>query len=391
MSAASFLRRPSPSFFAGEGPGRILRVVRRSCARAGRRLALLCALPLAAAAQLNLGPVVVSGYGDAYYAYEFGDGSTRERERTPDGTSPLYSFSRNSALAVNEAFLDAKFAGADARAAVGWQVGTYVEQNYTAEGSFVSHLYEATAGLRVAPNVWLDGGVFGSHIGMESSVSKDNWTLTRSLVAENTPYYETGAKLTYDPGRRWLAALLVLDGWQTMAMHAANGAVGTQVQYKPTDALLFNSSTFLGEVGHGPDGATRQRYFHDLYVTDQVTSALAGGLLFDAGVERNWPARRRTSTWLSGAAIAHDQVTPRQAFSLRAEFYDDPDGVIIPTGTPGNFVGVGGSAGWDYLIRPNLMLRLEARTLHATHAIFVRGSRLAADSTYFTTAVAFSF
>jgi len=377
--------------FTTDRASRIFPEVREQFLRTLRRLAVLGALPLAATAQVTLGPLALSGYGDAYYAYEFGDGSTRERELTPAGTSPLYSFSRNSALAVNEAFLDAKFAAPDVRAALGWQAGTYVEQNYTPEGAFVSHLYEATAGVRLADKVWLDGGIFGSHIGMESAVSKDNWTLTRSLVAENTPYYETGLKVTYDPGQRWLASLLVLDGWQTVAMRAANGAIGTQLQYKPTDTLVFNSSTFLGEVGHGPDGAILQRYFHDLYVTDQVTKDFAGGLLFDAGVERNWPARGRTSAWLSGAAIAHYQVTPRQAVSLRAEFYDDPDGVIIPTGTPGNFVGVGGSGGWDYLIRPNLMLRLEARTLHATHAIFVRGSRLQSDSTYLTTAVAFSF
>jgi hypothetical protein len=42
-----------------------------------------------------------------------------------------------------------------------------------------------------------------SHIGFESVISADCWTLTRSLLAENSPYYETGMRLeatsTYPP------------------------------------------------------------------------------------------------------------------------------------------------------------------------------------------------
>ncbi|OQW43057.1 MAG: hypothetical protein A4S08_10190 [Proteobacteria bacterium SG_bin4] len=70
--------------------------------------------------------------------------------------------------------------------------------NYAAEPGILGNLYEGNVGLKLSGsnNLWLDIGVFPSHIGFESAVGKDNWTLTRSLVAENTPYFESGAKIS---------------------------------------------------------------------------------------------------------------------------------------------------------------------------------------------------
>jgi hypothetical protein len=50
--------------------------------------------------------------------------------------------------------------------------------------------------------LWLDAGIFGSHMGFESALSIDNPTLTKSFVAENSPYYWSGAKLTYHIGEK---------------------------------------------------------------------------------------------------------------------------------------------------------------------------------------------
>ncbi len=36
-----------------------------------------------------------------------------------------------------------------------------------------------------------------SHIGFESAVGSDCWNLTRSILAENSPYFESGIKLNY--------------------------------------------------------------------------------------------------------------------------------------------------------------------------------------------------
>ncbi len=71
--------------------------------------------------------------------------------------------------------------------------------NYAAEPGILGNFYEGNVGIKLSENnnLWLDVGVFPSHIGFESAVGKDNWALTRSLNAENTPYFESGAKVSY--------------------------------------------------------------------------------------------------------------------------------------------------------------------------------------------------
>ncbi|WP_133272779.1 outer membrane beta-barrel protein [Hymenobacter radiodurans] len=44
----------------------------------------------------------------------------------------------------------------------------------------------------------MDTGIFTSHLGFELALSKDNWTLSRSLMAKNSPYYEAGVRITYE-------------------------------------------------------------------------------------------------------------------------------------------------------------------------------------------------
>ncbi len=335
--------------------------------------------------QTTVGPVVFSGYAEAYYSEDFvGSPNTRDRQITPSGVSPVYSYSRDRELNINHALLDAKYTQSSWRGALGVQAGTYVDANYSAEDRTVAHVFEATAGVELAPALWLDAGIFSSHIGMESAIAKDNPTLTRSLVADNTPYFETGVKLTYDPNPHWTLGLLVLQGWQNIRDQNSNKPIGTLVQYKPNDGVVFNSSTFIGEARNAPGNDERRRYFHDLFITDQVTSQFSVGLQADVGFEEKTAQDHALNHWYAGSFVGRYQFSPKYAASVRAEYYHDPDGVTISTGTPGNFVGRGGSVGFDYIPAPHYMLRSELRTLSTDHAIFEHRDGLCSTSTYAT-------
>ena len=74
--------------------------------------------------------------------------------------------------------------------------GTYMNANYAAEPEYLKNIYEANAGIKISKNenLWIDVGILPSHIGFETAIRKDNWTLTRSMVAENSPYYESWRK-----------------------------------------------------------------------------------------------------------------------------------------------------------------------------------------------------
>ena len=131
-----------------------------------------------------------AGYVDIFYSYDFNEPTTNYRQTF------LYNHNR-----LNLGFIKGSVKHLKYRANIALQAGTYVVDNYAAEPTVLQHIYEGNAGLSLNKknNLWIDAGIFGSHIGFESAISKDNWTLTRSLLAENSPYYLTGTKLTYNP------------------------------------------------------------------------------------------------------------------------------------------------------------------------------------------------
>lgn len=316
-------------------------------------------------------PLTFYGFADAYFGYDFNNDHTQERPGF------LYSHDRQNEFAVNNAILGMRYQDDNVRGAIGIHAGSYVTANYAAEDQVFKHLYEAYAGFRPFPKAWLDVGILGSHIGFESAISKDNWTLTRSLMAENSPYYQAGARLTYEVDPKLTLTGLVLNGWQNLRENNQGKALGTQIQWKPTAKLLINSSTFYGNE-QPRDSVRRHRYFHDFYVSYAATNRLALALVFDVGKQQaHRPAStsaEKYDTWHAGAAVVRYKLADKWTTALRGEYYKAERGVIIGSyapavGSPNAFVR-GGSLGLDYAPTGNVLVRLEGRVLNAADKVF---------------------
>ena len=153
----------------------------------------------------------ISGYAEPYYAYDL--------NQPADGNRPgfVYAHNRHNEFNLNLGYLKGSYNAERVRANLALAAGTYMNANYAAETGVLKNVYEANAGLKISKkkNLWIDAGIFSSHIGFESAVSKDCWTLTRSMLADNSPYFESGAKLTYtSDNNKWLVSGLLLNGWQ---------------------------------------------------------------------------------------------------------------------------------------------------------------------------------
>lgn len=329
----------------------------------------------------------VSGYLEAYYNYDF--------NRPKNNTTPsfLYNFNRAGEVNVNLGFIKGAYTSERVRANLALAVGTYMNANYAAEPGVLRNVYEANVGIRLAKkaNLWLDAGIMSSHIGFESAVGKDNWALTRSLVAENSPYFESGAKLNYttDDGKLYLAAMY-LNGWQRIQRVDGNTtpAFGTQITYKPTAAVTLNYSTFIGN--DKPDSARQMRYYHNVYGIFQLSPQWGITAGFDYGTEQKQKGGH--NRWLVPVMIVRYAPTAKVNLAVRGEYFKDEDGVIISTGTPAGFRTWGISANLDYAVTSALLWRIEVRRLSAMEAIFSRrDGSLVNDNTFLTTSLAISF
>jgi hypothetical protein len=341
---------------------------------------LLLLLANRAAAQDSTATLTFSGYAETFYAFDANHPAGNERPGF------LYSHNRHNEFNLNLGFLKAAYAAPKVRANLALATGTYMADNYAAEPIGLRNILEANVGIRLSTKTWVDAGIMPSHIGFESALSKDCWTLTRGILAENSPYFEAGAKITHTPNDRWTLAALVLNGWQRIARVNTTPAFGTQVQWKPNTRTLLNWSTYVGnEQPAGTDA--RWRVFNNLYGTFQLTDRVGLIVGFDLGIQKAL-GREGQDAWFTPNAVLRTQLSDKWALAARVEHYTDRDGIII--GIP-DFSATGGSLNLDFAATPNALLRFEARYLHNEDAIFIGKNDLNNGRLYGTASLAVSF
>jgi len=158
----------------------------------------------------------------------------------------------------------------------------------------------------------------------------------------------------------------------------------------PEDKGTFGENMVKLDVGVHVDG-----YIADAAITvdlsghEKLTEASYAGL--DAGWEQATPGSSELNNWLNATAILRWQANKWLALALRGEYYDDPAGVIISTGTPNGMQTFGWSANADVQVARHLLWRTEFRSFSSQDAIFVKGSGYATGNNAITTSLAVWF
>jgi hypothetical protein len=311
--------------------------------------------------------VSFGGFVDSYYAYDFGRPANFDRPFTTQAE-------RHNEFNVNLVWVEAKVSGPRVRGRLALQAGTSVQSNYggepaigTVSGPSLSRIIqEAVAGYQITPTLWVDGGIFLSHIGMENWTSRDNPTYTRSLSFDFTPAYESGVKLTWQATPKLSALITVVNGWQNISENNQDKAVGTRLDYARSSSTTFSYYNFVGnEVS-----SSRLRVFNGVGFKSGLTSAFTLQGNVDYGTQQQ--VATGSSSWWSAGLIGKLQVTPVVGISGRAERYQDPDQVIVVTGTPGGFKATMASLGLDVspLGNTRVLWRSELRGTWAGDPIF---------------------
>ncbi len=334
-------------------------------------------------------PLSWSGYMEAYYSYDLGQPATNTRPPY------IYAYNRHNEVTVNLAYLQANYHADRVRAHIALAAGTYMNANYAAEPGVLKNIYEAYAGVRLSRKrrLWIDAGVMPSHIGFESANAQSCRTLTRSLIADNSPYFETGAKLGYESNNsKWYMAALLLNGWQRIQRVDGNSAIcgGTQLMFLPGDKVTINHSTFIGN--DKPDSVAQMRIFNHLHTIIKLVPKLEILFGFDYGMEQQYKSSDTWYNWMGATLQLHYQLTPKTALAARGEYYQDEHGVIIATGTPNGFMTSGYSLNFDYAVVKHVLWRVEGKMLNSKDAIFKeKGGTMTNSNTVLTTSLSFSF
>lgn len=309
-------------------------------------------------AQVN--PVKVNGFVDFYYAYDFNKPLDMNRSYT---TQPL----RHNEFNLNFATLGVSYSKEMVRGNFTLQTGTYVQSNFTAELPLFKNIFEASIGTKLG-NIWIDVGIFPSHIGLEGILSNTNWTYSRSLASDYSPFFETGIRITSELTNQISAGLLLLNGWQNIRETNSDKAFGTYLKFIPSNDALINWSTFLGnEIADSL--ASQFRIFNDFYYQQNVSNDFQFAVLFDIGLQQN-SEHTLWNSWHTGYLMIKYLFSPQISASARIEYFSDSKGIIAPTGTANNFQTTGASINLDFTPVENVMWRIEFRNLFSKDEIY---------------------
>lgn len=336
---------------------------------------VLCLLLGTFSAAQDSSRLQLSAYGEFYYGYDFG--------RPANGERPffLYNHKRHNTPALNLALVKAAYRHTRVRATVGLMTGDYARYNLAAEPRPLRTLFEANVGVRLSQkqDLWLDAGVLPSHIGFESAVGASHWTASRSMAADNSPYYETGVKLTATNNRKNVTmSLLLLNGWQHIKRPdgVRRPSFGFQYTYQPTAAFTLNYSNFIG--GDKPDSLHAWRIYQNWYA---IFSQDAWGWIvgFDLGRDRN--PGGNYACWYTPALIVRRCMGKKIQAAIRAEYFSDANNAYLgPAAGPGLRVW-GFSANTDYRVGKHLLWRAELRKLSADRQVFAAANNWAVLTT----------
>jgi hypothetical protein len=300
----------------------------------------------------------ISGYAETYYAFNSSVSKGIYGFDKNKMQNHIYNYNRHNEVNLNLGLVSIAYANNNVRGNVGLMAGTYSNANLSSEPNTLKNIYEANVGMMLKNNVWLDAGILPSHIGLESAIGKDNLTLTRSVAADNSPYFETGIRLskTFE-NKKWYAAILLLNGWQniTRTSGVQSPSIGTQITYTPNSLLKINYSNYIGQAVQD-----RFRIYNNIYSTYQINKKWQLAASFDYGADKKTSGLQKGENynWYTAVIMAQLKLNAQHQLSMRAEIFNDPYFIMLAS----NYSNCKSfSCNYDYNISTDASIRIEPK------------------------------
>ena len=236
-------------------------------------------------------------------------------------------------------------------------------------------------------DVTFKAGKFVTLLGYEviKSYNSFNHNVSNSIMfGYAIPFTHTGLLANIPVGEYVAFDLGVVNGWDTVADNNDGKSLLWGLKIAPTEKF---STYFAGTFGaEQPDNGHSKRTMFTANATyapvDRLTLVLDGNY----GLENDlpgFPEGERDVDWYGVAAYALVRLTDRTSFNLRAEVFDDPDGVRSGFQAPG--FGPGATV-WEITptltcqVTENLLARAEYRHDEADKPFFGKKDRMQSGS-----------
>ncbi|MFP4370201.1 MAG: outer membrane beta-barrel protein [Bacteroidota bacterium] len=306
--------------------------------------------------QLQSQEFKVSAYIDSYIATDNDYSVALDNEMSQRLFSVVNQ--RTGDFALNIAQISAAMEGDDVRGIFTLQTGDLPMMAFG--DAQYSMLQQAFAGYQLADGLWIDAGLFLTHIGGEALLPKDNFLSSHSMVTYFEPFFHAGIRATYDINENVSAQLSILNGSNTQFVdNNKNKTLGWAFGYVADEEVFAIS--WAGTYGNEPTPAGNNALmFHNLNVgtnaIDNVDLKLQidFATLEDAVTEDDGGFAAGSYMGISAQARVH--INEKLNFSGRFSSFNNEDGIL-----GGEVTGMEATAGIEYLPTENSYIRFEGR------------------------------
>ncbi len=298
---------------------------------------------------------------------------------------------------MNEIGLNAGILGLDydyrrIKASLSAVQGTYSLYNMAEEPAALASVYEAHFSYQLLRDheLWINVGIMPSNLGYESVLAQKNRMMTRSMLAESSPYYLNAAKLHYTSGnQKWYFEALLSNGWQKMIDGYLS--TGHTIQFRPNSYWLINSSSFIGQVEIDPLSNSadlrHRRFFHNFFVQyERAAFNVTGG--FDFGYDQLMAEPDNGGSWLAGVLEFSYRWNEKWQTSVRGEYFFDPNEYVVYSSSNDEFENLGLALNFGYQLHENILWRMEGRAYQSSAPYFGSPLDQSSKSLYIGTSLA---
>ena len=303
----------------------------------------------------------ISGYVDAYYALYTDSAGTNNYQKFPV-ISP-----KNNAFGLNIFQLTGQYNSKKLRATATIHYGDIPSSAWS---PVLNLIQEANFGIRVSKKIWVDAGLFKTHIGTEALLPKDNIASSLAIITFYEPWFQAGVKLSYLPNDNLTVCLHVLNGYNSFVENNKKKSIGLAVSYLLGEKGSIGYYNLYGDETPDSIHISHTRFLHNLVFTYQVTKKLKVLIGGDLISQQNSAITNAKKTAVVYGAIAtlKYQFTPTFGAYARGEMFNDDDGFLtgVITDTNNKLTGFklwGITAGLEYKPTENSFIRLEGRQL----------------------------
>ena len=308
------------------------------------------------------GKFTFSGYVDAYYAYYTDSlGGVGSYQKFPSISA------KSNAFGLNTAQITAQYDADKVRGIVTLHYGDIAKSAWS---PLFNNIMEAHAGIRLSKKLWLDAGFFRTHIGAEGLLPKENFTSSVSVTTFYEPYYESGARLNYNPNEKLSINLFLLNGYNIYEDNNNSKSFGMLVTYALGDKGSIGYNNYIGDdTPSGADTINHSRSYHNVFVNYTIKKLkIQLGLDFATQKNSDYTNGTETAAMNSGLLALKYQLKEKVAVYGRGEFFNDPQGfmsgvIIDRTGKYTGLKSIGGTFGIEYKPTDNTYLRIEGRQI----------------------------